>query len=191
MGEPNYLDGSTTPTHPTGTELVYDNGGTITAVSAANPLPTSATVSTTGLATSAKQDTGNTSLASIKTDTDSIVTNTNKLIAPSVNSGTIDTTTQRTVAGGAATGVKSSVAGNAGSVTILAANPVRKGAMVYNDSTAILYLDLSGGTATTSSYSVQMPSQGFFELPGPNIYNGLITGIWASATGNARVTEFS
>src|SRR6266516_1683536 len=91
----------------------------------------------------------------------------------------------------AATGTKSNVAGSASSVTILASNTNRKGAMIYNDSTAILYLDLSGGTASSSSYSVQVSSQGFFELPGPTIYNGAITGIWASANGSARVTEFS
>ncbi len=92
---------------------------------------------------------------------------------------------------GAANGTKASVASSASSVTILAANTSRKGAMVYNDSTQILYLDLTGGTASNSSYSVQVPANGFFELPGPSIYSGLITGIWASATGNARVTEFS
>lgn len=109
----------------------------------------------------------------------------------STNSGTIDGGTLRTVQGGAATGTKTSVAGSASSVTILASNTSRKGALIYNDSTALLYLDLSGGTASTSSYSVQVPSQGFFEAPGPAVYTGAITGIWASATGNARVTEFS
>lgn len=62
-----YTDGDATVTHPVGTIPVYDKAGTITAVSVANPLPVSATISTAGLATSAKQDTGNTSLASIDT----------------------------------------------------------------------------------------------------------------------------
>lgn len=89
------------------------------------------------------------------------------------------------------TGTKSNVGSSASSVTILAANANRKGATIYNDSTQILYLDLSGGTASSSSYSTQVGSQQLFELPGPTIYTGLITGIWASANGNARVTEFS
>lgn len=63
--------------------------------------------------------------------------------------------------------------------------------MIYNDSTQILYLDLSGGTASNSSYSTQVGPNVLFELPGPSIYNGAITGIWAAANGNARVTEFS
>lgn len=50
-----YTDGSATITHPIGTIPVYDNAGTITAVSAANPLPVSAVISTAGLATSANQ----------------------------------------------------------------------------------------------------------------------------------------
>ena len=109
----------------------------------------------------------------------------------STDSGTSGNATQRTIQASAATGTKSSVASSGSSVTILAANTARKGAVVYNDSTQILYLDLSGGTASNTAYSVQIPSNGFFELPGPTIYNGLITGIWASANGNARVTEFS
>ncbi len=76
-------------------------------------------------------------------------------------------------------------------MTILASNTSRKGAIIYNDSTAVLYLDLSGGTAASTSYSVQLPANAYFELPGPNVYNGAITGIWSSATGNARVTEWT
>jgi hypothetical protein len=109
----------------------------------------------------------------------------------STDSGTSGSGTQRIIQAGAATGTKSNVASSASSVTILASNTSRKGAVIYNDSTQILYLDLSGGTASNSSYSVQVPAQGYFELPGPTIYNGAITGIWASANGNARVTEFS
>lgn len=109
----------------------------------------------------------------------------------STNTGTADGGTQRMVNAGAATGTKSNIASSASSVTILAANTSRKGAMIYNDSTQVLYLDLSGGTASNTSYSVQVPPNGFFELPGPTIYNGAITGIWASVNGNARVTEFS
>lgn len=60
-----YTDGESTPTHPIGNALIFDNAGTMTDVSDVNPLPVSATISTAGLATSAKQDTGNTSLASI------------------------------------------------------------------------------------------------------------------------------
>ncbi len=91
----------------------------------------------------------------------------------------------------AATGTKANVVAAITSTTILASNANRKGAIIYNDSTAILYLDLSGGTASATSYSVQIPANGYFEVPGPAIYTGLVTGIWVAANGNARVTEFS
>ena len=88
------------------------------------------------------------------------------------------------------TATQTSVAGSASSVTILASNANRKMAVVYNDSTAILYLLLGTGPASTSTYTVQIPAQGYFELPLPT-FTGQLTGIWASATGNARVTELT
>ena len=42
MGEPSYLDGTTAPTHPTGIELVFNNAGTMTAVSDTRLLPSTA-----------------------------------------------------------------------------------------------------------------------------------------------------
>lgn len=83
---------------------------------------------------------------------------------------------------------KANVAGSASSVTILAANTARRGASIWNDSSAILYLDLTGGTASATSCSVKLIADAFYEVPFG--YTGLITGLWASATGSARVTEF-
>jgi hypothetical protein len=93
------------------------------------------------------------------------------------------------------TGTKSNVNDGASSVTILAANAARKGATFWNDSTAVLYLDLSGGTATATSCSVKLGADEFYELPDNGkrgVYTGLITGIWASdQSGAVRVTEFT
>jgi hypothetical protein len=89
------------------------------------------------------------------------------------------------------TGTKSNVAGSASSVTILASNTSRKWAVFYNDSTQIWYLDVTGGTSSTTSYTVQVPSQGYFELLGSPVYTGAVTGIQSSANGNMRVTEFT
>ncbi len=47
-GGSQYTDGDAAVTHPIGTIPVFNNAGTITAVSAANPLPVSATISSTG-----------------------------------------------------------------------------------------------------------------------------------------------
>lgn len=80
-----------------------------------------------------------------------------------------------------------SVASSASSVTLWASNPQARGRMATNDSTAILYLAF-GPTATTSAYTVQIPASGYYELPGP-LFTGVVSGIWASANGNARLTE--
>jgi hypothetical protein len=90
----------------------------------------------------------------------------------------------------ASTGSQTTVASSGSSGTVLAANAARIGATVFNDSTQVLYLLLStGGTATTSSYTVQVGASGYYEVPG--FYTGALIGIWASANGNARVTEFT
>lgn len=83
-----------------------------------------------------------------------------------------------------------SVASSTSSVTLLASNTARKGASIQNTSTAILYVLLSSGTATaTTSHSVQMASGTYYEIPFG--YTGAITGIWASANGQANMTEFT
>jgi hypothetical protein len=87
----------------------------------------------------------------------------------------------------ASTGTVASVASSATAVTLQAANASRQMWTVYNDSTAVLYLILSATTPTTSTYTVQIAAGGYYELP--YRYTGIIQGIWASANGNARVTE--
>lgn len=89
----------------------------------------------------------------------------------------------------ATTGTLTQVASSGTAGTILAANAARKGASVFNDSTAILYLGLSATTPTSSVYSVKMAAGSYFEAPA--VYSGIIKGIWASANGNAVVTEYS
>lgn len=88
----------------------------------------------------------------------------------------------------AATPTQSSVPGSASNVSLLAANAARLGATIFNDSSALLYVKL-GVTASTSSYTVQMVAGSYYELPYD--YTGAVDGIWASATGNARITELA
>jgi hypothetical protein len=87
-----------------------------------------------------------------------------------------------------ATTNQTSVAGSASNVTLLASNAARTGAVINNDSTAILYVKC-GATASTTSYTYKLFPDGVCELPFG--YSGIVDGIWASATGNARITEFS
>ena len=80
------------------------------------------------------------------------------------------------------------VAGSASNVTLFAANPEARGRYIYNDSTAVLYVKF-GATATTSSFTVYMAANSYYEFPQQPLYTGQVDGIWASATGNARTTE--
>ena len=86
------------------------------------------------------------------------------------------------------TSTLSNVASSATSVTLLAANSGRRGATIYNDSTQVLYVKF-GTTASNTSYTVQMAANAYYEIPFQ--HTGRIDGIWASANGNARVTEFT
>lgn len=93
----------------------------------------------------------------------------------------------------AATGTLTNVAASASSATVLAANSARIGATVTNDSSSVVYLKF-GATASTTSYTVVLAGAAsapfsYYEVPAG--YTGIIDGIWASATGNARVTEIT
>ena len=87
----------------------------------------------------------------------------------------------------AGTATLSNVSSSASNGTLLASNADRIGVLVFNDSTAVLYLKY-GTTASASSYSVKMEAGSYWEMPQP-IYTGQLDGIWASANGAARVTE--
>lgn len=85
------------------------------------------------------------------------------------------------------TATLASVAGSATSVTILAANAERIGAVIVNDSTETLYLKY-GATASSGSYTTKLgPQQQHDVRPG---YTGILDGLWTAAAGNARVTEW-
>ena len=87
----------------------------------------------------------------------------------------------------AGTATLSNVSSSASNGTLFATNADRIGVLVFNDSTAVLYLKY-GATASSSSYSIKMEAGSYWEMPQP-IFTGQIDGIWASANGAARVTE--
>jgi hypothetical protein len=80
------------------------------------------------------------------------------------------------------------VASSATNVMLLAANVNRIGATIFNDSTQILYVKL-GAVASTTSYTLQMGSKAYYEVPFG--YTGQIDGFWVSADGFARVGELA
>lgn len=123
--------------------------------------------------------------------------------ATSVNSGTKDAGTLRvvlatdqpaltnaltTTPSTVASATLANVASSASNVTLQASNASRKGWYCFNDSTQVLYVKF-GATASSSSFTVKLDAGAFYEMPVPVAYTGIIDGIWASANGNARVTE--
>lgn len=87
------------------------------------------------------------------------------------------------------TGSESNVASSASAVTLLVANASRLGYSCFNDSTQVLYLLNSSQTPSSSLYTVQIAAGGYFECPFR--YTGIVKGIWASANGNLRMTEYT
>lgn len=80
------------------------------------------------------------------------------------------------------------VASSATTVNLFAVNGMASGRVIFNDSTAVLYVKF-GATASTTSYTVQIAAGGSYTFPLP-LYAGQVDGIWASANGNARLTEW-
>ena len=90
----------------------------------------------------------------------------------------------------ATTATLSNVNDAATSATLLAAAASRLGVLVFNDSSADLYLKY-GATASATSFSVKILAGGYWEMPTP-IYTGVIDGIWsADSSGAARITELT
>lgn len=91
------------------------------------------------------------------------------------------------------TATLSNVGDSATSVTVLASNANRRGAIIANDSTAVLMVKM-GATASATSFTQAIPgnANGVYSYEVPFGYTGIIDGIWASdAGGNARVTEIT
>ena len=86
--------------------------------------------------------------------------------------------------------VVTSVSASVTTTVLLAAQEgLRTGATIYNDSTAVLYVLLGEGVASTTKFSVKLAPGGLATL-GPGDYAGVVSGIWGVANGAARITEF-
>jgi hypothetical protein len=83
-----------------------------------------------------------------------------------------------------------SIDDQATSTTLLDANANRKGWAVYNDSTSTCYVKF-GATASSTSFTVELIPDAYYEQMGHGVYTGRVDAIWASnASGAARVTEW-
>ena len=74
------------------------------------------------------------------------------------------------------------------STKLFGANGRRRGGTIWNDSTAILYVALNH-RADLDNWTVKLNQDDYYELPAG--YLGPVCGVWASATGQARVTELT
>jgi hypothetical protein len=96
-----------------------------------------------------------------------------------------------TVAVATSTNTSVARATTVGGVLILAANALRKGATIANNTGAILYIKFAaiGGTSATS-FTARLVANAYIEIPFG--YTGDISGIWASAgAGTALVSELT
>jgi len=75
------------------------------------------------------------------------------------------------------------------SVTLRAANAARRTLVIYNDSASDMYIAYAA-TASSTTFTIYLPSLGTTTILGAE-YAGLVTGIWLSAVGSARITETS
>lgn len=178
------------PTYTTGTQAAVSLtvAGAVRTDSSAVTQPVSATALPlpTGAATSALQTTGNTTLATISGQLPATLGQTTMAGSLAVTIASNQSALQVSPVT-SATANLTSVTASATSVTVLASNTARKGCIVTNDSTAILYLAFSA-TSSTTAYSLKMfPNSAYIT---DTLYTGVISGIWAAANGAARVTEF-
>ena len=61
--------------------------------------------------------------------------------------------------------------------------------LIWNDSTAVLFVNLVTTVSSATNYTVQIAAQGTYTVP--STWTGMVRGIWAAANGFARVTELS
>jgi len=88
---------------------------------------------------------------------------------------------------GAVASAVTAVSSTVGTVTLSSAKNNRVALSIYNASANPLFMKLGAG-ATTASYTLMMVASGYYEMARP-IYEGIVTGIWQTANGQALVTE--
>lgn len=83
-----------------------------------------------------------------------------------------------------------SVASAITSSVLLATNTARKSFVIYNESTSVLFVAFAA-TASATAYTVQVLAGGTFVPPANLRITGVISGIWTTANGFARITELA
>lgn len=69
---------------------------------------------------------------------------------------------------------------------IATADAGRRSLIVANDSTAVLFLLLGDGVASSTNYTVRLFADDYYEVPVPTL---ALSGIWSAPDGALQVTE--
>lgn len=75
--------------------------------------------------------------------------------------------------------------------SLLAANVIRKGFFIYNNSNRTVYIGLANSVSTTSGFFAIIPARALYEWSSPSIYTGAIFAIADGANANCQVSEFT
>jgi hypothetical protein len=79
------------------------------------------------------------------------------------------------------------IAATTRNVRFLEVNETRKGFMIQNTSTAVLFLRFGKSPASATNHSVRMPPNSYYEDPFE--FTGAVYGVWDAVNGQAIVTE--
>ncbi len=85
------------------------------------------------------------------------------------------------------TSVVTEVACSTSAATLASANESRVYTIIHNATGAALYVLLGAGTVATDNFSITIADGASYEVP--SLFRGAISGVLASGTGNAYVTE--
>lgn len=89
------------------------------------------------------------------------------------------------------TGAVTNVNDTATSTTLIAANSARRGLIITNTSSAVLYVRMAAGTASATMFTYRLPQNATQEII--YSYTGIVTGVWATDPndGVAVITELT
>lgn len=81
-----------------------------------------------------------------------------------------------------------SIAAAAASVLLAPANPSRESVQIVNDGTGTLYIS-HAPVATTASFAAKLGPGATYVIEQPDVYQGVVSGVWTAPNGFARLTE--